>query len=127
MTRAQRKLRETNSQIQGTVPKQSDTPSQADHLFRKLLGIALPAKEHLESYLRYKVRLNHKPRTLYQSFTTAKMFLTFYQGLGKYRLEEVTKAASMNKIYILQGTVILSSTNTMANGTRGNFTIRPRK
>lgn len=91
MTRAQRKLRETNSQIQGTVPQQSHTPSQADRLFRKLLGIALPAKEHLESYLRYKVRLNHKLRTLYQSFTTAKMFLTFYQGLGKYRLEEVTK------------------------------------
>jgi hypothetical protein len=64
MTRAQRKLRETNSQNPGTVPNQPIPPNQADRLFRKLSGIELPAKEHLESYLRYKVRLNHKPRTL---------------------------------------------------------------
>ena len=91
MTRAQRKLRETNFRISGTLSKVSIPPSQADHLFRKLSRIELPAKEHLESYLRYKVRLNHKPRTLSQSYTTNKMFLDFYQGLGKSRLEEVTK------------------------------------
>jgi integrase len=91
MTRAQRKFRETNSQIPGTFPHQPIPPNQADRFFRKLSGIELPAKEHLESYLHYKVRLNHKPRTLCQSFTTAKMFLNFYQGLGKSRLEEVTK------------------------------------
>ena len=91
MTRAQRKFRETNFQIPRPVLNQPIPPSQADRLFRKLLGIALPAKEHLESYLRYKVRLNHKPSTLCQSFTTGKMFLSFYQGLGKSQLEEVTK------------------------------------
>ena len=91
MTRTQRKLRETNFQIPGTVSKGSIPPSQADHLFRKLSEIDLPAKGHLESYLRYKVRLNHKRSTLSQSYTTGKMFLAFYRGLGKGRLEEVTK------------------------------------
>jgi integrase/recombinase XerD len=91
MTRTQQKFRETTSQIPGTVSEVSIPPSQADHIFRKLLEIDLPAKEHLESYLRYKVRLNHKRSTLSQSYTTGKMFLTFYQGLGKSRLEEVTK------------------------------------
>lgn len=91
MTRAQQKLRETNSQIQGTVSKVSIPPNQADHLFRKLSKIELPAREHLENYLRYKVRLNHKPRTLSQSYTTGKMFLAFYPGLGKSQLEEVTQ------------------------------------
>jgi integrase/recombinase XerD len=91
MTKAQRKLRETDSRIQGTVSKQIIPPSQADRIFGKVSKIELPAKEHLENYLRYKVRLNHKPRTLSQSFTTGKMFLAFYQGLGKSRLEEVTK------------------------------------
>jgi integrase/recombinase XerD len=91
MTRTQRKLRETNFRIPGTLPKVSIPPSPADHLFLKLSKIDLPAKEHLESYLRYKVRLNHKPRTLSQTYTTNKMFLDFYQGLGKSRLEEVTK------------------------------------
>ena len=91
MTRAQRKLRETDSRIQEAVPKRPIPPSPVDRLFRKLSEIELPAKEHLESYLRYKVRLNHKPRTLCQSFTTGKMFLAFYQGLGQSRLEEVTQ------------------------------------
>lgn len=91
MTRTQQKLRETTSRIPGTVSHQTIPPNQSDRYFRKLSGIALLAKEHLESYLRYKVRLNHKPSTLCQSFTTAKMFLTFYAGLGKDRLEEVTK------------------------------------
>jgi len=91
MTRTQQELRETTSRIPGTVSYQTIPPNQSDRYFRKLSGIALLAKEHLESYLRYKVRLNHKPSTLCQSFTTAKMFLTFYAGLGKDRLEEVTK------------------------------------
>lgn len=91
MTRAQRKFRETNFQIPRTVPNQPIPVNQADRLFRKVSEIELPAKEHLESYLRCKVRLNHKPSTLCQSFTTGKMFLTFYRGLGKSRLEEVTK------------------------------------
>jgi integrase/recombinase XerD len=91
MTRTQQKFRETTSRIPGTVSEVSILPSQADHIFRKLLEIDLPAKEYLESYLRYKVRLNHKPNTLSQSLTTGKMFLAFYQGLGKSRLEEVTK------------------------------------
>jgi integrase/recombinase XerD len=91
MIKTQRRLRETTPQIQRSNPSPIIPSKEADRLFRKLSGIELPAKEHLENYLRYKVRLNHKPRTLSQSFTTNKLFLDFYQGLGKSQLEEVTK------------------------------------
>ncbi len=40
-----------------------------DHILQKLSRMDLPAKEHFERYLRHKVRLNHKPRTLASSFT----------------------------------------------------------
>ena len=54
--------------------------SPLDHIFQKLSRMELLAKEHFERYLRHKVRLNHKPRTLSQSYTTNTMFLDFYQG-----------------------------------------------
>jgi integrase/recombinase XerD len=91
MTRAQQILREILPKVQEDVPKQRIQPTPIDRIFQKLPLIELPAKEYLEGYLRHKVRLNHKPRTLNQSFGSAKMFLTFYQGLGKYWLEEATK------------------------------------
>jgi integrase/recombinase XerD len=91
MTRTKRILQEILPEGQGTVSKHQIQPTTVDRIFQKLSRIELPAKEHLEGYLHHKVRLNHKPRTLSQSFTSAKMFLTFYQGLGKCWLEEATK------------------------------------
>jgi integrase/recombinase XerD len=92
MTRAQSILRKVLPQGQGTGLKQQIHLSLIDRIFQKLSRIELVDKEHLEGYLRHKVRLNHKPRTLSQSFTSAKMFLTFYQGLGKSHLAEATRA-----------------------------------
>jgi integrase/recombinase XerD len=92
MTRAQSILRKILPKGQGTGLKQQIHLSLIDRVFQKLSRIELPDKEHLEDYLRHKVRLNHKPRTLSQSFTSAKMFLTFYQGLGKSHLAEATRA-----------------------------------
>jgi integrase/recombinase XerD len=51
----------------------------------------LPAKEHFERYMRYKWRLNHKPRTLASSFTSVMLFLGFYGKSGKRELGEMER------------------------------------
>jgi site-specific recombinase XerD len=51
-----------------------------------------PAKEHLERYMRYKWRLNHKPRTLQSSFTSVRLFLDFYGKSDKNAIEKVERA-----------------------------------
>jgi integrase/recombinase XerD len=41
----------------------------------------LPAKEHLERYMRHKWRVNHKPKTINSSFTSIMLFLSFYKTM----------------------------------------------
>ncbi len=60
-----------------------------DRILEKLSCMELPAKEHLECYLRHKWRLNHKPRTLQSSFTSVMLFLDFYGKSGKRDLKEI--------------------------------------
>ena len=54
-----------------------------DHVLERLSRMVLPAKEHFESYLRHKWRVNHKPRTISSSFTSIMLFLQFYGASGK--------------------------------------------
>jgi site-specific recombinase XerD len=63
-----------------------------DHLLAKLSMLDLPAKEHFESYLRYKVRTNHKPKTIESSFTSVRLFLAFYGMLGKTGLKDLQRS-----------------------------------
>jgi integrase/recombinase XerD len=63
-----------------------------DHLLAKLSMLDLPAKEHFESCLRYKVRANHKQRTFDSSFTSIRFFLTFYGTLGKTDLKDLQRS-----------------------------------
>lgn len=65
----------------------ADTP--IDRIIQKLSKMELPDREHFESYMRYKWRMNHKPSTLKSSFHTVSSFLTFYTGLGKSRLLDI--------------------------------------
>jgi integrase/recombinase XerD len=62
-----------------------------DRILQRLSGLELPAKEHFERYLRHKVRLNHKPRTLQSSFTSVMLFLSFYGESGKTGIEEIER------------------------------------
>jgi site-specific recombinase XerD len=62
-----------------------------DHILQKLSCMELPAKEHFERYMRYKWRLNHKPRTLASSFTSVMLFLDFYGRSGKREIEEIER------------------------------------
>ena len=66
-------------------------PTPIDRILQKLSCMELPAKEHLECYMRHKWRLNHKPRTLSSSFTSVLLFLDFYGKLGKRELGEMER------------------------------------
>jgi integrase/recombinase XerD len=71
--------------------EQPVSPTPIDRILQKLSCIELPAKEHLERYMRHKWRLNHKPRTLASSFTSVMLFLDFYGKLGKRELGEMER------------------------------------
>jgi site-specific recombinase XerD len=66
--------------------------SAIEQILKNLSRIELPAKEHLERYLRHKWRLNHKPSTLQGSFTSVRLFLEFYGKSGKRELAEMERA-----------------------------------
>jgi integrase/recombinase XerD len=61
-----------------------------DRILQKLFRMELKDTDHLHRYMRHKWRLNHKPRTLFSSFTSNVLFLTFCQGLGK-GVAEITR------------------------------------
>ena len=88
MTHAGSILRAIISDIKA-VKQQISTDSPIDRILQKLSKLGLPGREHFESYMRYKWRMNHKPRTLESSSHAVSSFLTFYAGLGKRHIEEI--------------------------------------
>jgi integrase/recombinase XerD len=62
-----------------------------DRILQKIYRVELPAKEHFESYMHHKWRLNHKPRTLQGSFTSVMLFLDFYEKSGKSEIEKIER------------------------------------
>lgn len=78
---------------QSVVPHQQH-PEQTsiDRILQKLSRLELPAKEHFESYMRHKWRLNHKRSTLQGSFASVKLFLELYGKSGKRDLKEIERA-----------------------------------
>jgi site-specific recombinase XerD len=85
----------TNESVQsgsGVVCEEPLSPTPIDHILQKLSCMEFPAKEHLERYMRYKWRLNHKPRTLQSSFTSVRLFLDFYGKSDKNAIEKVERA-----------------------------------
>src|SRR5271157_5431579 len=71
---------------------QCSTPSFIDRLLSKLSPFDLPAKEHFASYLRSKVRANHRRSTIEGSFASVLLFLTFYGTLGKRDLKDLQRS-----------------------------------
>jgi len=62
-----------------------------ERFLQKLSRLDLPAKEHFESYLRHKWRLNHKRSTLQGSFASVRLFLELYGKSGKKDLQEMER------------------------------------
>ena len=50
------------------VNQQAPTGSLIDDIVEKISKTELPGKEHFESFMRHKWRLNHKPHSLRGSF-----------------------------------------------------------
>ena len=67
--------------------KVADSP--IDRIVKKIFVLDLPGSEHFENYMRYKLRMNHKPSTLKGSFVAVSSFLSFYAGLEKSKLNEI--------------------------------------
>ena len=65
--------------------------SAIDRILQKISKMELPEREHFESYMRHKWRMNHKPSTLLNSFHAVSSFLTFYRGLGKSQLRDIMR------------------------------------
>ena len=57
-----------------------------DRVLERLSRIEVPGKEHFESYLQHKWRVNHKARTIDSAFTSITFFLDFYGKSGKTEL-----------------------------------------
>jgi integrase/recombinase XerC/integrase/recombinase XerD len=81
------------------TPNQPDINNEAvrdrttiDHIMERLGSMELPCKEHLEHYMRYKWRVNHKPKTLRSSFTSVTLFLKFYGLSGKSDVAELERS-----------------------------------
>ena len=71
----------------------ADSPSVVespiDRILKKIFILDLPGKEHFESYICHKGRMNLKPSTLKGSYHAVSSFLAFYASLGKSQLQDV--------------------------------------
>src|SRR5208282_1849779 len=88
MTKAGSILRAIVSDIEAAnYQNVADTP--IDRILQKISKLDLPDREHFESYMRHKWRMNHKPSTLKSSSHAVSSFLLFYAGLGKSHIEGI--------------------------------------
>jgi integrase/recombinase XerD len=92
MTKVEPVINESVQSGSDVVHEQPLSSTPIDRILQKLSCMELPAKEHFERYLRHKVRLNHKPRTLASSFTSVRLFLDFCGKSGKSEIKEIERA-----------------------------------
>jgi len=71
------------------VNHQAAVGSPIDRILQMISKMDLPEREHFESYMRHKWRMNHKPSTLKSSSHVVSSFLIFYAGLGKSQLQDI--------------------------------------
>lgn len=88
MTQTKPVLTQSNSSTPGPIRKRT----VIDHVLERLASMDLPAKEHFESYLRHKWRVNNKPKTIESSFTSIMLFLEFYGVLGKTDITQIVRS-----------------------------------
>ena len=85
--------RPTPNQPENSNPEALREQTAIDRIVERLAPMDhLPAKEHFERYMRHKWRLNHKPKTMFSSFTSVMLFLQFYGTSGKAAIEEVQRS-----------------------------------
>jgi integrase/recombinase XerD len=92
MTQVQPALSQSVKREGAGPHQQHAAQTPIDVFLQKLSHLDLPAKEHFESYLRHKWRLNHKRSTLQGSFASVRLFLELYGKCGKRDLKEIERA-----------------------------------
>jgi site-specific recombinase XerD len=92
MTQVQPAISESVRSETAVPHRQHPAQTPIDWFLQKLCHVELPAKEHFESYLRHKWRLNHKRSTLQGSYASVRLFLEFYGKSGKRDLKEMERA-----------------------------------
>lgn len=60
-------------------------------ILKRLSGMDLPGKEHVERYLRYLTRGNRRPKTLYSRYGAIVLFIGMIRDNGRTCLEEITR------------------------------------
>jgi len=88
MTKAGLILKAINSDIEAANQRPA-VESPIDRILQKVSKMDIPDREHFESYMRHKWRMNHKPSTLKNSSHVVSSFLIFYAGMGKSHLQDV--------------------------------------
>ena len=91
MTQVEPSINESVEKNKQDPHQQPLSPTPIDRILQRLSALELPAKEHLERYMRHKWRLNHKRSTLSGSFNSARLFLDFYGKSGKREIEKVER------------------------------------
>jgi integrase/recombinase XerC/integrase/recombinase XerD len=91
MTQIKQNVQESVQSAKQDAHQQPLSATPIDRILQRLSVLELPAKEHLERYMRHKWRLNHKRSTLSGSFNSARLFLDFYAKSGKSEIEKVQR------------------------------------
>jgi site-specific recombinase XerD len=89
MIQASPNTRRSHSSEIATVNYLPISDSLIDRILGQISEMEVPCREHVEHYMRYKWRMNHKPSTLKASFYTVSSFLMFYAILGKSRIQDI--------------------------------------
>jgi integrase/recombinase XerD len=89
MIQASPNTRRSHSSEIATVNYLPVSASLIDRILGQISEMEVPCREHVENYMRYKWRMNHKPSTLKGSFYTVSSFLMFYAILGKSRIRDI--------------------------------------
>jgi len=79
------------TQSEGSNPEAHGEHTAIDRILDRLTPMDIPGKGHVEHYMRHKWRLNHKPRTMFSSFTSVTLFLQFFGASGKKTIEEIER------------------------------------
>lgn len=62
-----------------------------DYVLTRLAGMDLPAKAHVEDYLRHQYRRNFKLNTMRSTLAGCELFLSFVKDQGKSELKQITR------------------------------------
>jgi integrase/recombinase XerC/integrase/recombinase XerD len=91
MTQIEPNIQESVESARQDPQQQPLSTTPIARILQRLSVLGVPAKEHLERYMRHKWRLNHKRSTLSGSFNSVRLFLEFYRKSGKSDIANVER------------------------------------